>query len=84
MEGKKRYFRHFLADQFVEEKKEKRFGVSYSTSNKLLLVARHIFDVASKNAFKVGSVKFADSLYVPFWSSIVKKVRTGSKSSQGT
>ena len=36
---------------------------------------------ASKNAFKVGSVKFANSLSPP---SIVKKVRTGSKSSQGT
>ena len=36
---------------------------------------------ASKNVFKVGSVKFANSLSPP---SIVKKVRTGSKSSQGT
>ena len=36
---------------------------------------------ASKNAFKVGSVKFANSLPPP---SIVKKVCTGSKSSQGT
>ena len=36
---------------------------------------------ASKNAFKVGSVKFPNSLSPP---SIVKKVRTGSKSSQGT
>ena len=34
-----------------------------------------------KNAFKVGSVKFANSLSPP---SIVKKVRTGSKSNQGT
>ena len=36
---------------------------------------------ASKNAFEVGSVKFANSLSPP---SIVKKVRTGSKSSRGT
>ena len=36
---------------------------------------------ASKNAFKVGSVKFANSLST---SSTVKKVCTGSKSSQGT
>ena len=36
---------------------------------------------ASKNVFKVGSVKFANSLSPP---SIVKKVRTGSNSSQGT
>ena len=34
-----------------------------------------------KNAFNVGSVKFANSLSPP---SIVKKVLTGSKSSQGT
>ena len=62
------------------KEKKKRFGAFYSTSNKLLLVARHIL-CASKNAFKVGSVKFANSLS-PL--SIVKKVRTGSKSSQGT
>ena len=36
---------------------------------------------ASKNAFNVGSVKFANSLSPP---SIVKKVRIRSKSSQGT
>ena len=36
---------------------------------------------ASKNAFKVGSVKFANSLSLP---STVKKVSTRSKSSQGT
>ena len=36
---------------------------------------------ASKNAFKVSSVKFPNSLSLP---SIVKKVITGSKSSQGT
>ena len=36
---------------------------------------------ASKNAFKVGSVKFANSLSPP---SIVKKACTESKSSQGT
>ena len=36
---------------------------------------------ASKNAFKVVRTKFANSLSPP---SVVKKVRTGSKSSQGT
>ena len=36
---------------------------------------------ATKNAFKVGSVKLANSLSPP---SIVKKVRTGIKSGQGT
>ena len=40
---------HFLADQKIassggerKEEKKKRFGASYSTSSKLLLVARHI------------------------------------------
>ena len=56
-----------------------RFG---DTSNELLLVARHILTTGlQKNGFKVGSVKFTNSLSPP---SIVKKVRTGSKSSQGT
>ena len=36
---------------------------------------------ASQNVFKIGSVKFANSLSLP---SIVKKVRTGSKISRGT
>ena len=36
---------------------------------------------ASKNVFKAGSVKFANSLSPP---SILKNVRTGSKSSHGT
>ena len=36
---------------------------------------------ASKNAFKVGSVKFTNSLSLP---SMLKEVSTGSKSSQGT
>ena len=40
----------FLADQKIASSwKKMRFGASYSTSNKLLLVA-----------FKVGSVKFAN------------------------
>ena len=54
------------------------FGASYSTSNKLLLIARHIMTTGLQ---KVGSVKFANSLSPP---SILKKVCTGSKSSQGT
>ena len=58
-----------------------RSGASYSTSNKLLLVVRHILTTGLQTVFEVGSVKFANSLSPP---SIVKKVRTGSKSSQGT
>ena len=72
----------FLADQKITSSWKKCvLGASYSTSNKLLLVARHILTTGSKNAFKVGSVKFENSLSPP---SIVKKVRIGSKSSQGT
>ena len=80
MEGSKSVFASFLGRPEDREFVEKmRFGASYSMSNKLLLIARH--KRASKNAFKVGSVKFTNSLSLP---SIVKKVRTGSKSSQGT
>ena len=44
MEGRKKVFLHcFLADQKIEISREKkRFGASYSTSYKLLLVAKHI------------------------------------------
>ena len=80
--GRKVSLRRFFAwpedREFIEKM---RFGASYSTSNKLLVVPDTLWLWASKNAFKVGSVKFANSLSPP---SIVKKVRTGSKSSQGT
>ena len=49
MEGGKKeevFLRRFLADQKIaiswRKKKKMRFGASYSTSNKLLLVAGHI------------------------------------------
>ena len=59
-----------------------RFGASYSTSNKLLLISRHIMTTGLKKMpLKLAVQKFANSLSPP---SIVKKVRTGSKSSQGT
>ena len=81
--GKQSVFASFLGwpedRDFVETM---HFGASYSTSSKLLLVARHtLMTTGLQNAFKAGSVKFANSLSPP---SIVKKVRTGSKSSQGT
>ena len=47
----------FLADQKIVILWEKKsFGASYSTSNKLLLVARHIMTTvqASKNALKLA------------------------------
>ena len=80
--GIKVSLRRFLADQKIANLWGKmRFGASYGMSNKLLLVARHILTTDLQNVFKVGSVKFANSLSPP---SIAKKVRTGSKSSQGT
>ena len=72
MEGEnKASLRRFLAHQ----------KIASSSSNKLLLISRHIMTTGLKNAFNVGSIKFANSLSPP---SIAKKVRTGSKSSQGT
>ena len=62
----------------VYGEKKSFLGASYSTSNKLLHVARHILTLG---LLKIGSVKFANLLSLP---SIVKKVGTGSKSSQGT
>ena len=41
--GKKVSLRRYLADQKIASASKKmRFGASYSTSNKLLLIARHI------------------------------------------
>ena len=71
--GKKASLHRFLADQ--------KIASSWKTCVTLLLVARHILTTGLQNVFKVGNVKFANSLSPP---SIVKKVRTGSKSSQGT
>ena len=85
---KKVSLRRFLADQKIaspwgkkEEKKEAFLGI-LQHEQQVIAYCRTQYDYgASKNAFKVGSVKFANSLSPP---SIAKKVRTGSKSSQGT
>ena len=60
--------------EFIEKM---RFVASYSTSNKLLLIARHIIWLqASKNAFKVGSVKFTNSLSrLPLWRRYAPEVK---------
>ena len=72
--GEKVSLCRFLAEQKIASSWKKCvLEASYSMSNKLLLVARHIL--------KVGSVKFANSLSPP---STAKKVRIGSKSSEGT
>ena len=69
MEGRKKVSVLFFGlpedHEFVGEKM--RFGASYSTSNKLLFVARHILTMGPQ---KCLSVKFANSLSPP---SILKK-----------
>jgi len=83
-EWKKSVFASFFGCSEDRKFMEKTcFGASYSMSNKLLLVARHILTTGLQNVFKTGSVKFANSLSSPS-SSTLKKVCTGSKSSQGT
>ena len=52
--GKKMFLRCFLADQKIASLWKKNWA-SYSTSNKLLLVARHIL---TTGLYEVGSVKF--------------------------
>ena len=70
-------------DQNIATSWEKNafFGHPITRATRYCLLPDTFWLQASKNAFKVGSVKFANSLSSP---SIVKKVRTGSKSSQGT
>ena len=65
--------------QFCERKKH--FGAPLTQATSYCLLQDTFWLRASKNAFEVGSIKFANSLSPP---SIVKKVRTGSKSSPGT
>ena len=76
--GSAKFSNSLSKERELVKKKKKSLGASYSMSNKLLLVARHILTTCLQ---KVGSVKFSNSLSPP---SIVKKVRMGSKSSQGT
>ena len=81
--GKKSVFASFFGwpegREFV--KKLSVLGHPIAQATSYCLLPDTLWLPASKNAFIVGSVKFANSLSLP---SIVKKVRTGSKSSQGT
>ena len=84
MEGGKSVFASFFG--WPEDRKfgEKvYFRASYSMSNKLLVVARNILTTGLENVFKVGSVKFANSLSPP---SICEEIflRTRSKISHRT
>ena len=80
--GKKVSLCHFLADQKIAILWKKHvLGDPIARATSYCLLPDTFWLWASQNAFKVGSVKFANSLSPP---SIVKKVLTGSKSSQGT
>ena len=79
--GKKVFLRRFLADQKIASSWEKCvLGHPKARATSYCLLPDTFSLRASKNVFKVGRVKFANTLSPP---SIVKKVRTGSKSSQG-
>ena len=80
--GKKVSLHHFGADQKSRVCGKKCvLGHPVARATSYCLLPDTFWLRASKNVFKVGSVNFANSLSPP---SIVKKVRTGSKSSQGT
>ena len=80
--GKKVSLCHFLADQkIVSSWKKYVLGHPIASATSYCLLPDTFRLQASRNVFKVGSVKIANALSLP---SIVKKVRTGSKSSQGT
>ena len=84
MEGGKKVSlrRFFLADHKIASLWKKCIlGHPIARATSYCLLPDTFLQGASKNAFKVGSVKFANSVLPP---SIVKKVRIGSKSSQGT
>ena len=82
MDGGKKCLRHFGADQkIVISWKKCILGHPIAQATSYCLLPDTFWLQASKNAFKVGSVKFANLLSPP---SIVTKVCTRSKSSQGT
>ena len=84
MEGEQKVsLRRFGADRRsrVRRKKKAFWGILKHEQQVIAYFQTHYDYAPQKNAFNVGSVKFANSLSPP---SIVKKVCTGSKSSQGT
>ena len=83
MEGGKKVSLHrFLADQKIASSwKICVLGHPIARATGYCLLPDTFWLQASKNVFKVGSVKFANSLSLP---SIVKKLHTRNKSSQGT
>ena len=81
-DGKKVSLHHFLADQKIASSWKKCIlGHPIARATSYCLLPDTLRLRVSKNAVKVGSEKFANSLSP---ASIVKKVRIRSKSSQGT
>ena len=79
--GKRGSLRCFLADQKIANSWKKCvWGHRLARTSSYCLLPDTFWLRASENVIKFGSVKFANSLSP---SSIVKKVRTGRKSSQG-
>ena len=82
MEGENSVFASFFGWPEDHEFIEKKLGGILKHAQQVIAYFQTHYDYGpQKNAFNVGSIKFANSLSPP---SIVKKVRTGSKSSQGT
>ena len=83
MEGGKKCLCHFFGwpedRQFTQKRSVLGRPIAQETSHCLLTDT--LWLQASENAFKVGNVKFTNSLSPP---SIVKKAHTWSKSCQGT
>ena len=77
----KKSLHQFLADRRSRVHGKNAFWGILQREQQVIACCHTFWLRASKNAFKSGSVKFANSPSPP---SIVKKVRTGSKSSQGT
>ena len=79
--GKKVSLHHFWADQEIVRLWKKCVLGHPIAHTSYYLLPDTVWLRASKNVFNIGNVKFANSPSPP---SIVKKVRTGSKSSQGS
>ena len=77
--GKKVHFIFFGCPEYREFIEKMHSGAAQATS--YCIFPDTLWLRAPQNAFKVGSVKCTNLLSLP---SIVKKVCTGSKSSQGT
>ena len=65
-DGKKVCLHLFLADQKIAGLWKKHFGASYSTSNKLLLVAKHILTTGLQKCLKSWQCKICNFTVTAF------------------